>query len=68
MQVVFVFMHSWDPVEEQACSGLYSESVTLTSGLINIHMIAWVNRHERDMSATPSLLDFINENDQSTVS
>ena len=60
---MFVFMHSWDSVEE-----LYSESVTLTRGLINIRMTAWVNKHERDMSDPPSLLDFTNENDQSTVS
>ena len=65
---MFVFMHSWDLVEEQARSGLYSESVTLTSGLITIQMTAWVNMHERDMSDPPSLLDFTNENDQSTVS
>ena len=65
---MFVFMHSWDLVEEQARSGLYSESVTLTSGLITIQMTAWVNKHERDMSDPPSLLDFTNEHDQSTVS
>ena len=65
---MFVFMHSWDLVEEQVRSGLYSESVTLTSGLITIRMTAWVNKHERDMSDPPSLLDFTNENDQSKVS
>lgn len=65
---MFMFMHSWDSVEEQVRSGLYSEPVTLTSGLINIQMTAWVNKHERGMSDPPSLLDFTNENDQSRVS